>query len=104
MKLIACLVLAAIPTMAEAQIYNTLTGQFAGSNGGIYAREISPENNSFRIYGLDDTPTMRQQRAKRVAAFRAKVADVLAADNGVLTDDSMQYLRRELVKLKYRNR
>jgi hypothetical protein len=104
MKLIACLVLAAIPTMAQAQIYNTLTGRFAESGTVYPSRGISPENNSFGIYNLGDTPTMRQQRAKRVAAFRAKVADVLAANNGVLTDDSMQYLRRELVKLNYRNR
>jgi hypothetical protein len=104
MKLIAGLVLAALPTMADAQIYNTLRGTFAESNYGNYGRGFYLQADPTGAFGQGDTPTMREQRRKRIAAFRAKVAYVLAANNGNLTDDAREYLGRELVKLKYRNR
>jgi hypothetical protein len=104
MKLIAYLLLAALPTMADAQVYNTLTGRFGDSPYGSYARGVYPPIDNFDRYGSNDTPTMRQQREKRIAAFRTKVAVVLAANNGTLTDDAAKYLRHEFVKLNYRNR
>ncbi len=104
MKLIAGLVLAALPTVADAQIYNTLTGGFAESHYGNYGRGFYLQADPTGSFEQGDTPTMREQRAKRIAAFRAKVADVLAVNNGILTDDAREYLGRELVKLKYRNR
>lgn len=104
MKLIAGLVLAALPTMADAQIYNTLQGTFAESHYGDYGRGFYLQADPNGYFGQGDTPTMREQRAKRIAAFQAKVADMLAANNGTLTDNAREYLGRELVKLKYRNR
>ncbi|MBD8546536.1 hypothetical protein [Sphingomonas sp. CFBP 8760] len=104
MKIIAYLVAASLPTMAEAQVYNTLQGGFTPSDYGNYARGIYPEINSFGRYDSGDTPTMRKQREKRIAAFRAKVAYVLAINNGTLTEDTQKYLRHEFIKLSYRNR
>lgn len=54
-------------------------------------------------YG-DDTPTMWQQRHKRVVAFQAKVADLLESNNGTLSEDQRQLVQREWRKLQYRNR
>jgi hypothetical protein len=58
----------------------------------------------FEGWHADDTPTMWAQRHKRVVAFRAKVADLLQADDGVLTDDSRLTIAREWRKLRYHNR
>ncbi|MBD8619549.1 hypothetical protein IFT67_11520 [Sphingomonas sp. CFBP 13728] len=47
---------------------------------------------------------MRQQREKRVAAFRMKVANLVTLKSGTLSDADQKTLRHEYTKLLYRNR
>ena len=101
MKTIVAVLALALPVSAHAQAFQPSQGTIPSLN-----RDLSVPNIRVPFEGWygDDTPTMWQQRHKRVVAFQTKVADLLQSNGGTLSDDDRQTVRREWLKLRYRNR
>lgn len=106
MKVILALLAMVVASSAHAQAFRPPAS--ANWGGGSFSdsapRNIPDLRIPFEGWHADDTPTMWQQRHKRVVAFQAKVANLLRSDGGTLTEDSRKIVEREWTKLRYRNR
>lgn len=106
MKVIVALFAVVMASSAHAQAFRPP----ASANwGGASFHDGAPRNIPdlripFEGWHTDDTPTMWQQRHKRVVAFQAKIANLLQDDGGTLTENSRRIVEREWSKLRYRNR
>ncbi|GAA0657663.1 hypothetical protein FHT00_002237 [Sphingomonas insulae] len=101
MKMILALMLSAFSTSVGAQAYQP------PADPGVFDHSGPPVPNlrvPFDGWHAGDTPTMWQQRQKRVVAFQAKVADRLQANDGRLSPDDRRFIEREWRKLRYHNR
>ena len=102
MKLAVSCAVMCFSTMANAQAFQPPQSYTPYSDP---FRGIDPDRDVLRGRGWGgDTPTMRQQREKRVAAFRVKVANLVTLRSGTLSDADQETLRHEYTKLLYRNR
>ncbi len=102
MKLFLALLTVAVPQLAHAQVTNRFAPEAQPFSGvsPIY----TPSIGLMDIPGSGDTPTMREQRLKRIAAFKNKAARLANENGGSLTANDQAYLAGEARKLAYRNR
>jgi len=98
MKLVLALLMLATPQMIEAQATNRFAPEAQPFSG------ISARQDGWIAESSNDTPTMREQKLKRVAVFKDEVARLLIENGGSLTADNMERLTSEARRLAYHNR
>jgi len=101
-KMILALLALVVPASAQAQAFKQERAvQFSPVSPPGYLPDL---RIPFDGWHVGDTPTMWEQRQKRVVAFRAKVAGLLQADGGALTPDNRRLIEQEWRRLRYHNR
>ncbi len=102
MKLMLALLTVAVPQLGHAQVTNRFAPEAQPFSG--VSPISTPSLDLMNSRGNRDTPTMREQRLKRIAVFRSEVARLAHENGGSLTANDKAYLAGEVRKLAYRNR